>query len=68
MENIIVGGIIVIIVVLASIPIIRSRQRGIKCIGCAHSSNKSCQCDDSFLSRHQSNLINEYRKDHPKKN
>lgn len=67
MENIIVGGIIVMIVILASIPIIRSRQRGIKCIGCASASNKACDCDDSFLSRHQNKLVSDYRKDHPKK-
>ena len=68
MGNIIVGAIIVTIVILASIPIVRSRQRGIKCIGCAHSKNSSCDCDDSFLSRHQINWLDEYHKDHPKKN
>ena len=66
MQNFIVGAIIVVIVGLASIPIVRSRQRGIKCIGCAHSSSPSCDCDDSFISRHQVNWIDEYRKDHKK--
>lgn len=65
MENIIVSGIILIILAAAITPIYRSRSRGIKCIGCAHSSNKSCECDDSLSSR-QIKWVADYRHDHKK--
>ena len=58
--------IIIVILSLASIPIFRSRKRGIKCIGCAYAKDSACSCDDSFISKHQINWVEEYRKDHKK--
>ncbi len=65
MNDIIVLTIIIVILALASIPVFKSRNRGIKCIGCAFAKDSACSCDDSFITRHQLNWVEEYRKEHP---
>ncbi|MFI3256770.1 MAG: hypothetical protein R3Y36_00550 [Spirochaetales bacterium] len=49
MENVIVAGIIIVILVLAVAYIVRAKKRGVKCIGCSSgkAATKSCSCCDS---------------------
>ncbi len=44
MENFIVGGIILLIIVLAVVYIIREKKNGVKCIGCPAGCN--CKCGE----------------------
>lgn len=48
MENFIIVGIIVVIVLLACFYIYRSKKNGNKCIGCPHSKvcgSSTCKCN-----------------------
>ncbi len=61
-------SLILLILGLASYPIIKSKERGIKCIGCAHAKNKACSCDDTFISRHQPTWVELYKEDKKRQN
>jgi hypothetical protein len=68
MNNFLLSIFILIILSLAAYPIFKSKERGIKCIGCAHAQNKACSCDDSFITRHQPTWVELYKEDKKRQN